>query len=95
MYIIHFRMESCYIELFNVNKSITEKYQLQRHESSVLSLKFSSTGDWFVTTGKDNQMNIWTTPHGYSVYQVTRSSHFSLVTLYICILYTVVLSSQW
>eukprot|EP00116_Pleurobrachia_bachei_P007765 sb/3468027/ len=27
-------MESCYIELFNVNKSITEKYQLQKHESS-------------------------------------------------------------
>ena len=64
------RMESCYIELFNVNTSITEKYQLQKHESSVLSLKFSSGGDWFVTTGKDNQLNMWTTPHGYSIYQV-------------------------
>ena len=63
-------MESCYIELFNVNASITEKYQLQKHESSVLSLKFSSGGDWFVTTGKDNQLNMWTTPHGYSIYQV-------------------------
>lgn len=62
-------MESCYIELFNVNTSITEKYQLQKHESSVLSLKFSSGGDWFVTTGKDNQLNMWTTPHGYSIYQ--------------------------
>jgi len=62
-------MESCYIELFNVNKSITEKYQLQKHESSVLSLKFSSDGNWFVTTGKDNQMNIWITPHGYNAYQ--------------------------
>ncbi|KAL5260380.1 hypothetical protein ACHWQZ_G010488 [Mnemiopsis leidyi] len=62
-------MESCYIELFNVNTSITEKYQLQKHESSVLSLKFSSGGDWFVTTGKDNQLNMWTTPHGYSIFQ--------------------------
>lgn len=53
-----------------MNSSITEKYQLQKHESSVLSLKFSSGGDWFVTTGKDNQMNMWTTPHGYSIYQV-------------------------
>ena len=65
-----FRMESNYIELFNVNESISEKYQLQKHESSVLSLKFSSGGDWFVTTGKDNQLNMWTTPHGYSIYQV-------------------------
>lgn len=61
-------MESSHVELFNVNKP--EKYQLHQHESSVLSLKFSSQGQWFVTTGKDNQMNMWRTPYGLKIYQV-------------------------
>ena len=85
-------MESCYIELFNVNTSITEKYQLQKHESSVLSLKFSSGGDWFVTTGKDNQLNMWTTPHGYSIFQVRIQLY---VVLYSCVMLEVTTVTCW
>ena len=63
-----FRMESSYVEVLHVDRP--EKYQLHLHDSSVLSLKFSHTGKWFVTTGKDNVINAWRTPYGASLFQV-------------------------
>ena len=61
-------MESSHVEVLHTNG--LEKYQLHLHDSCVLSLKFSHTGKWFVTTGKDNLLNAWRTPYGASIFQV-------------------------
>ncbi|KAH9413035.1 TLE family member transcriptional corepressor groucho [Dermatophagoides pteronyssinus] len=65
-------MESSNVEVLNVNKP--DKYQLHLHDSCVLSLKFSSCGKWFVSTGKDNLLNAWRTPYGASIFQSKESS---------------------
>ncbi|KFQ80546.1 Transducin-like enhancer protein 2, partial [Phaethon lepturus] len=49
-------MESSNVEILHVTKP--DKYQLHLHESCVLSLKFASCGKWFVSTGKDNLLNV-------------------------------------
>ena len=59
-----------------------EKYQLLLHESCVLSLKFAHTGNWFITTGKDNLLNAWKTPYGASVFQVKNSPVALVLQLY-------------
>ena len=46
------------------------KYQLHLHESCVLALKFAASGNWFISTGKDNLLNAWKTPYGASIFQV-------------------------
>lgn len=61
-------MESSNVEVLHINGA--EKYQLNLHESCVLSLKFAHTGKWFITTGKDNLLNAWRTPYGASLFQV-------------------------
>ncbi|XP_061458060.1 transducin-like enhancer protein 2 isoform X2 [Rhineura floridana] len=65
-------MESSHVEILHVTKS--EKYQLNLHESCVLSLKFASCGKWFISTGKDNLLNAWRTPYGASIFQSKESS---------------------
>ncbi|XP_074060999.1 transducin-like enhancer protein 2 isoform X2 [Macrotis lagotis] len=65
-------LESSHVEILHVRKP--EKYQLHLHESCVLSLKFSSCGKWFVSTGKDNLLNAWRTPYGASIFQSKESS---------------------
>ena len=64
-------MESSNVEVLHINGA--EKYQLNLHESCVLSLKFAHTGKWFITTGKDNLLNAWRTPYGASLFQVRSS----------------------
>ena len=61
-------MESSHVEVLHTTKS--DKYQLNLHESCVLSLKFSHSGKWFISTGKDNYLNAWRTPYGASIFQV-------------------------
>ena len=61
-------MESSTVEVIHL--ASPEKYQLMLHDSCVLSLKFAHTGNWFITTGKDNLLNAWKTPYGASVFQV-------------------------
>ncbi|XP_069504323.1 transducin-like enhancer protein 2 isoform X3 [Ambystoma mexicanum] len=65
-------LESSNMEILHINKP--DKYQLHLHESCVLSLKFSSCGKWFVSTGKDNLLNAWRTPYGASIFQSKESS---------------------
>jgi WD40 repeat protein len=48
----------------------SKTYQLSMHTSAVLSLKYGSSGKWFVTTGKDNLMTSWRSPYGYSLFRV-------------------------
>jgi groucho len=62
-------MESSHVEVINTNKA--DKYQLNLHESCVLSLKFAHLGKWFISTGKDNYLNAWRTPYGASIFQVS------------------------
>lgn len=61
-------MENSRVEVLHATKP--EKYELRLHESCVLSLRFASSGKWFVTTGKDNLLNAWRTPYGVSIFQV-------------------------
>ena len=61
-------MESSNVEVLHVNKP--DKYQLHLHDSCVLSLKFATSGKWFISTGKDNLLNAWRTPYGASIFQV-------------------------
>ncbi|XP_030075396.1 transducin-like enhancer protein 2 isoform X2 [Microcaecilia unicolor] len=65
-------MESSNVEVLHISKP--DKYQLQLHESCVLSLQFASCGKWFVSTGKDNLLNAWRTPYGASIFQSKESS---------------------
>ncbi|TGZ65526.1 hypothetical protein CRM22_005835 [Opisthorchis felineus] len=41
-----------------------QHFRLTHHESCVLALRFAHHGDWFLTTGKDHQVNAWRTPYG-------------------------------
>ncbi|KAL5963471.1 Transducin-like enhancer protein 4 [Taenia solium] len=41
-----------------------QHFRLTRHESCVLALRFAHHADWFITTGKDHQVNAWRTPYG-------------------------------
>jgi WD40 repeat protein len=43
-------MESSHVEVLHTTKA--DKYQLNLHESCVLSLKFAHSGKWFISTGK-------------------------------------------
>merc|ERR1712043_96834 len=65
-------MENSMVEVLNTSKS--DKYQLNLHEACVLSLKFSSTGKWFASTGKDNMLNGWRSPYGASVFSSRENS---------------------
>ena len=65
-------MENSHVEVLHCNKP--EKYQLNLHESCVLSLKFANSGKWFVSTGKDNLLNSWRTPYGASIFQSKETS---------------------
>ena len=61
-------MESSHVEVLHVNKP--DRYQLHLHDSCVLSLKYATSGKWFISTGKDNLLNAWRTPYGASIFQV-------------------------
>ncbi|XP_066932643.1 transducin-like enhancer protein 4 isoform X2 [Clytia hemisphaerica] len=65
-------MESSHVEVLHVNKP--DKYQLHLHDSCVLSLKYATSGKWFISTGKDNLLNAWRTPYGASIFQSKESS---------------------
>jgi groucho len=65
-------MESSHVEVLHTSKA--DKYQLNLHESCVLSLKFAHSGKWFISTGKDNYLNAWRTPYGASIFQSKETS---------------------
>lgn len=65
-------MESSHVEVLHVNKP--DRYQLHLHDSCVLSLKYATSGKWFISTGKDNLLNAWRTPYGASIFQSKESS---------------------
>ncbi|VEL08509.1 unnamed protein product [Protopolystoma xenopodis] len=44
--------------------NLPQHFRLTRHDSCVLALRFAHTADWFLTTGKDHQVNAWRTPYG-------------------------------
>ncbi len=69
-------MENSNVEVLHATKR--DKYQLRLHEDSVISLKFATSGKWFVSTGTDNLLNGWQTPYGASIFRVIFSFHFSL-----------------
>uniref|UniRef100_A0A1I7YXU7 WD_REPEATS_REGION domain-containing protein n=1 Tax=Steinernema glaseri TaxID=37863 RepID=A0A1I7YXU7_9BILA len=66
-------MENSNVELFGVGES-ADRYSFHLHESCVLSLKFARSGKWFASTGKDNVLNAWKTPNGYSLFQSKESA---------------------
>eukprot|EP00124_Ichthyophonus_hoferi_P003808 Ihof_evm1s357 gene=Ihof_evmTU1s357 len=61
-------LENSHIKVFSIERD-TPRYQLMLHESCVLSLKYAHKGNWFITTGKDNYLNGWKSPDGYSLFQ--------------------------
>ncbi|KAL3316224.1 hypothetical protein Ciccas_005130 [Cichlidogyrus casuarinus] len=52
------------VEEFNTPQPLPQHFRLTRHESCVLALKFAHRADWFLTTGKDHQVNAWRAPFG-------------------------------
>ncbi|CAJ0954979.1 unnamed protein product, partial [Mesorhabditis belari] len=65
-------MESTIVEV--VSPTQPEKYQLHMHESCVLSLKYAHSGNWFVSTGKDNAVNCWRSPYGANLVNYKETS---------------------
>eukprot|EP00123_Amoebidium_parasiticum_P018344 comp24176_c0_seq1/m.44205 comp24176_c0_seq1/g.44205 ORF comp24176_c0_seq1/g.44205 comp24176_c0_seq1/m.44205 type:complete len:655 (-) comp24176_c0_seq1:337-2301(-) len=61
-------LENSEIKVFSMERD-TPRYQLTLHESCVLSLKYAHKGNWFITTGKDNYLNGWRSPDGFSLFQ--------------------------
>ncbi|VDN12933.1 unnamed protein product [Dibothriocephalus latus] len=49
-------------------------FRLTHHESCVLALRFAHTADWFVTTGKDHQVNAWRTPYGACLFETKEAA---------------------
>lgn len=47
-----------------------QHFRLTRHQSCVLALRFAHHGNWFLTTGKDHQVNAWRTPYGACLLEV-------------------------
>lgn len=72
-------MENSLVEVLHATKP--DKYQLSLHESCVLSLRFATSGKWFVSTGKDNLLNAWRTPYGASIFQVKYGRPFAFLPL--------------
>ncbi|GMT27077.1 hypothetical protein PFISCL1PPCAC_18374, partial [Pristionchus fissidentatus] len=67
-------LESNVIEVVNTAPGVRDRYQLHRHDSCVLSLRFSHSGKWFCTTGKDNLLNVWRAPYGALSVRAAESS---------------------
>ncbi|CAJ0578068.1 unnamed protein product, partial [Mesorhabditis spiculigera] len=65
-------MESNIVEV--VSPSQAEKYSMHMHEGCVLSLKYSQTGNFFVSTGKDNAVNLWRSPYGANLVNYRETS---------------------
>ncbi|XP_029104822.1 transducin-like enhancer protein 4 [Scleropages formosus] len=65
-------MDNSWIDMMHVSNP--DKYRVHLHESSVLSLKFSNSGKWFASTGKDNLVHICRSPYGVNVFQAMESS---------------------
>lgn len=65
-------MESSSVEVLSCTKQ--DKYQLNLHESCVLSLKFANSGKWFVSTGKDNLLNGMRAPYGELIFYTKETS---------------------
>ncbi|TPP67412.1 Transducin enhancer protein 3 [Fasciola gigantica] len=65
-------LETDQVEVFSPNHP--ERYQLTLHESCVLSLRFSHSGLWFTSTGKDHCLYGWRTPYGANLFQVKEKS---------------------
>lgn len=65
-------MEGSNVEVLHTIKP--EKYELHLHESCVLSLRYATSGKWFVTTGKDNLLACWRAPQGIALFQHRESS---------------------
>eukprot|EP00123_Amoebidium_parasiticum_P018345 comp24176_c0_seq2/m.44209 comp24176_c0_seq2/g.44209 ORF comp24176_c0_seq2/g.44209 comp24176_c0_seq2/m.44209 type:complete len:679 (-) comp24176_c0_seq2:320-2356(-) len=61
-------LENSAVEMLNYQQPNINN-SLRLHNSCVLSLKFSHRGNWFITTGKDNYLNIWRTLHGINIYR--------------------------
>ncbi|GMR51378.1 hypothetical protein PMAYCL1PPCAC_21573 [Pristionchus mayeri] len=62
------------IEVVNTTPGAKDRYQLHRHDSCVLSLRFAHSGKWFCTTGKDNLLNVWRAPYGALSVRASESS---------------------
>lgn len=65
-------MENNIVEVLNTAQP--EKYILHDHESCVLSLKFSRSGKWFASTGKDSHLSLWRTPYGARLVRTKENS---------------------
>ncbi|PAV74674.1 hypothetical protein WR25_19456 [Diploscapter pachys] len=65
-------MENNNVEVLSTSRN--EKYTLHQHESCVLSLKFSNSGKFFISTGKDNAINAWRTPYGAQLFSTKETS---------------------
>jgi len=64
--------ENFQVEMINTQNK--EKYMIHSHEGCVLSLKFAKSGKYFVTTGKDNLVNVSRTPYGSRLCRVHEQS---------------------
>uniref|UniRef100_A0A0X3P126 Groucho/TLE N-terminal Q-rich domain-containing protein n=1 Tax=Schistocephalus solidus TaxID=70667 RepID=A0A0X3P126_SCHSO len=58
----------------NSGSSSSQHFRLTHHESCVLALRFAHTADWFVTTGKDHQVNAWRTPYGACLFETKEAA---------------------
>jgi groucho len=61
-------LENSLVEVLNLLNTAC-KYQLHLHESCILSVKFSHSSKWFISTGKDKTMNFWRSPFGNAIFQ--------------------------
>lgn len=67
-------LENSFIEVVNADATNPRNYQLHLHESCVLSLRFAPNGSWFVTGGKDKNLNVWKAPYGPGTYRTRENN---------------------
>lgn len=56
--------------LIDVSSRGNDRFELELHKSSVLSMKVAPTFDWMISVGKDSIVNCIRTPYGPPIYQV-------------------------
>jgi len=67
-------LESSQIEIVQLDESPKVRYEISRHQSCVLSVKYAPSKKWFVSTGKDGLLAAWTSPNGSQIFEHKEST---------------------
>ncbi|KAJ3215701.1 hypothetical protein HDU67_010412 [Dinochytrium kinnereticum] len=72
------------IEIRNISQPTEKREIMGVHQDCVLSVKYSASGNWFATTGKDKKWVCWRTSDYSSVFEMPESSSILCAEISAC-----------